>query len=101
MEHTVKNSNMQIKAAGILLCVTFTMLVVVGCSPREKGKNRFDDVDGGAPPTREECTVQTLACFSKCAKRKASPVCIGCCRDQDILCRYQQKYSFDHCDGTR
>ncbi|MBK9265384.1 MAG: hypothetical protein IPM54_37065 [Polyangiaceae bacterium] len=92
---------MQMKTARIFLLVTFVVVLIPGCRPREKGKNRFDDVDGGAPPAREECTVQALDCFSKCAKREASPVCIGCCRDQDYLCDMQHKYSFDHCDGTR
>lgn len=85
----------------IFLGVGIAVLVVNGCNPQEKRTYRFDVGDGGPPPDRKECEEPTLACFSKCAKREASPVCIGCCRDQDYLCRYRQKYSFDHCDGTR
>lgn len=89
------------KTAQSLLFIAMVVALVNSCRPREKGKNRFDDIDGGAPAPREECTTQTLDCFHKCATRAASPVCIGCCRDQDYLCDMQQKYSFEHCDGTR
>ncbi|WP_437741086.1 hypothetical protein WME73_37205 [Sorangium sp. So ce302] len=43
--------------------------------------------------------MQTLDCFDRCYKRKASPACIGCCRDHDFLCSTQQKYSYDFCEG--
>ena len=73
---------------------------IPGCRQREKHKSRFADVDGGAPPDREEFIVQTLDCFNKCVKREASAGCIGCCRDQDYICDMQQKYSFEYCDGA-
>lgn len=102
MPKTVKNVGVRrLKPPQFLRYVALSVFIAIGCTPHEKGKNRFDGVDGGAPAAREECTTQTLECFNKCAKREASPVCIGCCRDQDYLCDMQQKYSFTYCDGTR
>ena len=84
-----------------LLAAALIMISISGCKKPEKHTHRFENVDGGAPPDREECRVPTLDCYSKCVKREASAVCIGCCRDQDALCLLQQKYSFEYCDTAQ
>lgn len=85
----------------ILLCVAVVVVLVVGCRKREKRRHRWEGVDGGAPPEREECTTQTLECSDKCYKRGGSVPCHGCCRDQGYLCDMQQKYSFESCESVR
>jgi hypothetical protein len=89
------------KALAIPLVAALVMSSTPGCNKPEKHTHRFENIDGGPPPDREECKVQTLDCFNKCVKRDASAVCIGCCRDQDALCRMQQKYSFEYCDTAQ
>ena len=89
------------KTRHILHFAAFLAILVIGCGKREKRTHRFEGVEGGAPPAREECTVQTLDCFDKCYKREAAATCIGCCRDQDYLCDMQQKHSFEYCETTR
>jgi hypothetical protein len=83
------------------LCAAVIVVLVVGCKPREKRTHRWEGVDGGAPPDREECRVPALDCADKCYKREASVTCYGCCRDQDALCRMQEKYSFEYCESAR
>jgi hypothetical protein len=85
----------------IMFAAVLVASPIPGCRQKETQKSRFADVDGGAPPDREECRVKTLECFDKCVKREASAGCIGCCRDQDYLCDMQQKYSFEYCDGAQ
>jgi len=85
-------------ATRILLCAASLAIAICGCREREKQKSRFADVDGGRPLDRKECEVQTLDCYDKCYRREASVTCIGCCRDQDHLCRMKQDYSFGYCE---
>lgn len=89
------------KAFSTVLLAALITSSIHGCRERPKHKSRFADVDGGAPPFREECMASTLDCFDKCYKRQASVTCIGCCRDQDTLCDMQQKYSFEYCDTAQ
>jgi hypothetical protein len=86
------------KTFRILLCAVCLVVLVIGCKKPKERTYRWQSVDGGLPPDREECTVQIVDCSDKCRKRGASITCIGCCRDQDALCLMQQKYSFEYCD---
>ena len=84
----------------LLLAVGLICTFGSGCRSREKPKTRFDGLDGGAPPLREECDMPAVDCYDRCHKRKASVTCIGCCRDQEFLCDTQQAHSFDACDSA-
>jgi hypothetical protein len=88
-------------ALPIILFAALIASPIPGCRQKENQPHRFADVDGGPPPDRKECEAQTLECFDKCYNRQASVTCIGCCRDQDALCRMQQKYSFAYCETSQ
>ncbi|WP_272458158.1 hypothetical protein [Polyangium jinanense] len=77
------------------------LVLLAGCSPREKKKGRYDAYDGGVPPFREECIVPGDNCYRDCHDREASVTCVGCCRDQDFLCNTQQQHSFESCKTVK
>ena len=81
--------------AGLILAL------IAGCRMRDKRKGRFEGWDGGVPPLREECTMPAENCYDACSKRKASITCVGCCRDQRLLCDTQQPHSFQSCESTQ
>lgn len=77
----------------------FIVLLGASCSPREKRKSRYEEVDGGYV-TRKECLRPIDDCWTDCETRNASRTCIGCCRDQQFLCNTQQPHSFESCKGV-
>lgn len=70
------------------------------CRSNKKRNSRYDNIDGGYV-MREECFLQSDACWIDCETRNASTTCVGCCRDQYFLCNTQQPYSFESCKSTR
>lgn len=86
------------KTIRIVLLVGAFFFFLVGCRTRNQRKSRFEGWDGGAPAVTMECLVPTNSCFDSCKKREAGINCIGCCRDQQLLCDIKKPYSFESCE---
>ncbi|WP_272458402.1 hypothetical protein [Polyangium jinanense] len=88
------------KTIHTILTAGLILVFGAGCPSGEKRKGRFDGFDGGIPPLREECNTPAESCYQSCEKRKASITCIGCCRDQRLLCDTLRPHFFDACEGA-
>lgn len=85
----------------VLAATVILLASGAGCRTRNEHKGRFDGWDGGIPPLREECTPPAESCYESCKKRKASITCVGCCRDQRLLCDTKQPFDFMSCDTAQ